>query len=297
MNILLTGATGLIGRALIGYWQGHHQLTILTRNAAAAKQCLGIDGRYFESLTDIDLNTIDAVINLAGEPIANKRWSETQKEKICQSRWQLTELLVEKIQHCSTPPKVLISGSAIGFYGRQGSTVVTEEYSSFYPEFSHDICARWENLAQRAASPQTRVCLLRTGIVLSNKGGALAKMLPLFKLGLGGPIGDGKQMMSWVHLDDMVRIIDFLLQHDDLSGPFNATAPRPVSNKQFSQLLAERFGKKAPFTVPAFVLRLAFGEMADLLLFGQNVQPKRLLDHGFEFHHVTLKDALNALQF
>jgi uncharacterized protein (TIGR01777 family) len=297
MNILITGATGLIGRALVAQWQHQHQLHILTRSSLKAKEILAIDANYQHSLDDIDLNQIDAVINLAGEPIADRRWSESQKQKICQSRWQITEALAEKIQQCTTPPTVLISGSAIGFYGRQGSAVVTEEYNSYYPEFSHDICARWENLAQRAASTHTRVCLLRTGIVLSSKGGALGKMLPLFKLGLGGPIGDGQQFMSWIHLEDMVRLIDFLLQRDDLSGPFNATAPRPVSNKQFSQLLAERFGKKAPFTVPAFVLRLAFGEMADILLFGQNVQPKRLLDNGFQFHHPQLKEALNALQF
>ena len=297
MNILITGATGLIGRALVAQWRGQHQLHILTRSSVKAKEILTIEANYQHSLDDINLNQIDAVINLAGEPIADKRWSETQKEKICQSRWQITEALAEKIQQCTTPPKVLISGSAIGFYGRQGNTVVTEEHSSFYPEFSHDICARWENLAQRAAGTNTRVCLLRTGIVLSGKGGALGKMLPLFKYGLGGPIGDGQQFMSWIHLEDMVRLIDFLLQRENLTGPFNATAPRPVSNKQFSQLLAERFGKKAPFTVPAFVLRLAFGEMADLLLFGQNVQPKRLLDSGFEFHYQQLKDALNALQF
>lgn len=297
MKILITGATGLIGRALVAQWQGQHQLYILSRSVAKAREILAIDASYDQSLDDIDLNQIDAVINLAGEPIADKRWTELQKQKICQSRWQLTETLAEKIQQCATPPKVLISGSAIGFYGRQGNTVVTEEHSSFYPEFSHDICARWENLAQRAAGAKTRVCLLRTGIVLSGKGGALAKMLPLFKLGLGGPIGDGQQFMSWIHLDDMVRLIDFLLQHDDLSGPFNATAPRPVSNKQFSQLLAERFGKKAPFTVPAFVLRLAFGEMADILLYGQNVQPKRLVDRGFQFHYPQLKEAFNALQF
>jgi uncharacterized protein (TIGR01777 family) len=297
MNILITGATGLIGRALVKQWQGQHQLHILSRSSVKARQCLAIDGSYYQSLDDVDLNQIDAVINLAGEPIANKRWSKAQKQKICQSRWQLTEALAEKIQQCTTPPKVLLSGSAIGFYGRQGSTVVTEEHSSFYPEFSHDICARWENLAQRAASHQTRVCMLRTGIVLSSEGGALAKMLPPFKLGLGGPLGDGKQFMSWVHLTDMVRLIDFLLQRDDLTGAFNATAPRPVTNKQFSQLLAERFNKKAPFTVPAFVLRLAFGEMSDLLLFGQNVHPRRLVDSGFEFHYPQLKDALNALQF
>ncbi|WP_288740235.1 TIGR01777 family oxidoreductase [uncultured Rheinheimera sp.] len=297
MKILITGATGLIGRALVAQWQDQHQLVILSRSVAKAREILAIDASYHQSLDEIDFNQLDAVVNMAGEAIADKRWSESQKQKICQSRWQITEALVEKIQHCTTPPKVLISGSAIGFYGRQGSQIVTEEHSSFYPEFSHDICARWENLAQRAAGEHTRVCILRTGIVLSSKGGALSKMLPLFKLGLGGPVGDGKQFMSWIHLDDMVRLIDFLLYRDDLSGPFNATAPRPVTNKQFSQLLAERFGKKAPFTVPAFVLRLAFGEMADLLLFGQNVQPKRLLDNSFEFHHPQLKEALNALQF
>ncbi|MCA1928741.1 TIGR01777 family oxidoreductase [Rheinheimera sp.] len=297
MNILITGATGLIGRALVAKWQGQHQLHILSRSAVRARQTLAIDANYQESLEQFDLNQIDAVINLAGEPIADRRWTESQKEKICQSRWQITEALAEKIQQCPTPPKVLLSGSAIGFYGRQGDTVVTEDYKSFYPEFSHDICARWENLAQRAAGEKTRVCLLRTGIVLSNKGGALSKMLPLFKFGLGGPIADGQQFMSWIHIEDMVNLIEFLLLHDDLSGPFNATAPRPVSNKDFSQLLAERFGKKAPFTVPAFILRLAFGEMADLLLFGQNVQPKRLLDSGFQFHYPKLKEALNALQF
>lgn len=297
MNILITGATGLIGQALVAKWYGQHQLHIISRSVVRARQLLAVEANYQESLQHINLNQIDAVINLAGEPIADKRWSEAQKEQICQSRWQITEALAEKIQQCTKPPRVLISGSAIGFYGRQGSTVVTEDYKSFYPEFSHDICARWENLAQRAASEKTRVCLLRTGIVLSNKGGALAKMLPLFKLGLGGPIADGQQFMSWIHIEDMVSLIDFLLHHDDLSGPFNATAPRPVSNKDFSQQLAERFGKKAPFAVPAFILRLAFGEMADLLLFGQNVQPKRLLDSGFQFHYPKLKDALNALQF
>lgn len=297
MNILITGATGLIGSALVQHWQGQHQLHLHSRNVDKARQQLQLEANYQSSLDSFDFNQLDAIINLAGEPIADKRWTESQKQKICQSRWQLTEAIAEKIQHCTTPPKVLINGSAIGFYGRQGSTVVTEEYNSFYPEFSHDICARWENLAQRAASPHTRVCLLRTGIVLSSEGGALAKMLPLFKLGLGGPIGDGQQFMSWIHLEDMVALIDFLLQRDDLAGAFNATAPRPVSNKQFSQLLAERFAKKAPLTVPAFMLRLVFGEMADLLLFGQNVQPKRLVDSGFKFSYPQLKDALNALQF
>jgi uncharacterized protein (TIGR01777 family) len=297
MNILITGATGLIGRALIAFWQQQHQLHLLSRSVTRARQELAIEANYQQSLDAVDLNRIDVVINLAGEPIAGKRWSETQKEKICQSRWQLTEALAEKIRQCSTPPKALISGSAVGFYGRQGSAVITEEYRSFYPEFSHDVCARWENLAQRVAGPLTRVCLLRTGLVLSSRGGALERMLPLFKLGLGGPLAQGQQFMSWIHLEDMVRLIDFLVMRDDLDGVFNATAPRPVSNKQFSQLLAERVGRKAVFKIPAVLLRLVFGEMADLVLFGQNVQPKRLLDSGFQFRYPQLREALNALQF
>lgn len=220
MRILLTGGTGLIGSALLKHWQNEHQLTVLTRTVRPGSSAV----QYITDLAKVDFNQLDAVINLAGEPIADKRWTDAQKDRICQSRWQLTEQLVQHITAASTPPAVLISGSAIGFYGRQGEQEISEEYQAFFPEFSHDICARWENLAWQANSPQTRVCLIRTGVVLAANGGALKKMLPPFKLGLGGKIGSGDQYMSWIHLDDMVALIDFLLHNDQISGAVNATA-------------------------------------------------------------------------
>lgn len=295
MRILLTGATGLIGSALVGLWQQYHQITVLTRSVPKAQLQLDSGLIVVTSLSQVDFNQIDVVVNLAGEPIANKRWTESQKERICQSRWQLTEQLVGFIQQATTPPHTLINASAVGFYGRQSGESIDESYQSYYPEFSHDICARWENLANRAKSAATRVCIVRIGIVLAPKGGALAKMLPPFKLGLGGRIGDGEQYMSWIHLDDLTAAFDFLLTHPELEGVFNGTSPMAVPNKQWTKLLAERLGRPALLPMPALVVKLLFGEMSDLLLFGQNVYPKRLLDAGFQFKYNQLRAALQAL--
>lgn len=291
MRILLTGGTGLIGSALLKHWQNEHQLTVLTRTMRPGSSAV----QYITDLAKVDFNQLDAVINLAGEPIADKRWTDAQKDRICQSRWQLTEQLVQHIRAASTPPAVLISGSAIGFYGRQGEQEISEEYQAFFPEFSHDICARWENLAWQANSPQTRVCLIRTGVVLAANGGALKKMLPPFKLGLGGKIGSGDQYMSWIHLDDMVALIDFLLHNDQISGAVNATAPKPVTNAVFSTELAKRLKRPTLLPMPAPVLKLLFGEMSDILLYGQRVIPKKLLDAGFQFRYPNLQLALAAL--
>jgi uncharacterized protein (TIGR01777 family) len=291
MRILLTGGTGLIGSALLKHWQNEHQLTVLTRTVRPGSSAV----QYITDLAKVDFNQLDAVINLAGEPIADKRWTDAQKDRICQSRWQLTEQLVQHITAASTPPAVLISGSAIGFYGRQGEQEISEEYQAFFPEFSHDICARWENLAWQANSPQTRVCLIRTGVVLAANGGALKKMLPPFKLGLGGKIGSGDQYMSWIHLDDMVVLIDFLLHNDQISGAVNATAPKPVTNAIFSTELAKRLKRPALLPMPAPVLKLLFGEMSDILLYGQRVIPKKLLDAGVQFRYPNLQQALAAL--
>ncbi|MDP4536393.1 TIGR01777 family oxidoreductase [Alkalimonas collagenimarina] len=295
MNILITGGTGLIGQALVKRLRSEHEFTVLSRSAEKVKSLFGHDIVCCESLDKIDISRYDAVINLAGEPIADKRWTDKQKKRICHSRWDLTEQLSAKIQQANPAPKVLISGSAIGFYGRQDANRIDESHTDFYPEFSHDICARWENLAQRAASQTTRVCLLRTGIVLAKNGGALKKMLPPFKLGLGGKIGDGQQYMSWIHIDDMVTLIDFLLCHSELSGPINATAPRAVNNSAFTEALAARLKKPARLPMPAFMARVLFGEMADLLLYGQNVYPQKLLQAGFEFQFSDIKSALQAL--
>ena len=296
MRILITGASGLVGSALVRLWQNQHQLIVLSRSFEKIQRQFGNTVQAVDSLTKVDFNQLDMVVNLAGEPIANRRWSKAQKDRICQSRWQLTEQLVSAIQQASTPPHTLINASAVGFYGRQSAEAIDESYQSYYPEFSHDICARWENLANRARSAQTRVCILRIGIVLAANGGALKKMLPPFKLGLGGVIGNGEQYMSWIHLDDLVAIFEFLLQQPQCQGVFNATAPMAVSNKQWTKILAERLGKPALLPMPAFAMKLIFGEMSDLLLFGQNVYPQRLLDSGFHFKFTQFRAALQDLK-
>lgn len=297
MRILLTGATGLIGQALCQRWQHQHQLICLSRNVAKAQRQSDLAVHWTDTLSSVDFNQLDVVVNLAGEPIAAKRWSDKQKQRICQSRWQLTEQIAGAILQASTPPALLINGSAIGFYGRQHSGSIDESFQTFYPDFSHDICARWENLAMRAQTDKTRVCILRTGIVLSAHGGALSRMLPAYRLGLGGKLGDGQQYMSWVHLEDLLNIIEFMLRHNECHGIYNATAPMGVTNQQFSKLLAERLGKPELLPLPAFALRLLFGEMADLLLFGQQVYPQRLLDAGFQFQYSQLRPALASLAF
>jgi len=295
MRILITGATGLIGKALVQRWQHQHQLICLSRDIVKAQRQSDPAVHWTDNLASVDFNQLDIVVNLAGEPIAAKRWTVQQKERICQSRWQITEQIAGAILQANTPPQLLINGSAIGFYGRQSAGSIDERCTTFYPDFSHDICARWENLAMRAQTEKTRVCILRTGIVLSDNGGALSKMLPAYRFGLGGKLGDGEQYMSWIHLDDMVGIIEFMLEHAECQGVYNATAPMAVTNKQFSKLLAERLAKPELLPLPAFALRLLFGEMADLLLFGQQVYPKRLLDAGYHFHYSQLRAALAAL--
>ncbi len=296
MNILMTGATGFIGTALIGVLQKSHtqaKFTILSRNPEQAKNRLGQQHQYLKSLDELsDLNQFDAVINLAGEPIVAKRWTPAQKHKICQSRWKITEQLSQLIQISSEPPKCFISASAIGFYGSQGKQKL-DESSLSKEEFSHHICEHWEKLALEAQS-HTRVCIVRIGIVLGN-GGALAKMLPPFKLGLGGPIGHGEQGMSWIHIDDLCGLIDFLLSTDTAQGIYNGTAPNPVSNGEFSKALGNALGKPAIITTPAFVLKLAMGEMSELITNGQYVYPTHATEQGFNFHYPFVNQALSQI--
>lgn len=300
MKILLTGGTGLIGRSLVVELirQGHF-IVLYTRDKTNARQRFEAPCPHFDAiidcLDDVDFNKLDAVINLAGEPIVDKRWTEKQKQVLCDSRWLLTRDISSKILAAETPPSVFISGSAIGVYGRQGETHVDESLTDFYPEFSSKLCLQWEKYAGKADTDKTRVCLLRTGIVLSEKGGALAKMLPAFRLGLGGPISHGQQAMSWVHIQDMVAMIIFLLEQPELRGAFNMTSPNPVSNKTFSKTLASTLNKPCIFKVPAWVLKLAMGEMSDLLIYGQYVYPQKLEDAGYVFRHPQLKSALNQL--
>ncbi|MEX3238308.1 TIGR01777 family oxidoreductase [Serratia quinivorans] len=294
MRVLITGATGLIGSSLTQRLLGlSHQITVLSRNVQRARERFGEQVSYWPTLQDKpSLDGFDAVINLAGEPIADKRWSKAQKERLCHSRWDLTEQLVKLINAGSAPPSVLISGSATGYYGDQGQAVVTEDEAP-HDEFTHQLCQRWESLALQAQSDATRVCLLRTGVVLAAKGGALAKMLPPFRLGLGGPIGDGRQYLPWIHLEDMVDGIVYLLDHQTLQGPFNMVAPYPVHNEQFAAQLANVLDRPAFLRVPAFAMRLLMGEAAVLVLGGQRAVPKRLEEAGFSFRFLELEQALD----
>ncbi|MNB77074.1 Epimerase family protein [compost metagenome] len=292
MKILVTGGTGLIGRHLISRLQVlKHDVTVVTRNAEKARQLLGNSVGIWKGLAEHqNLDGFDAVINLAGEPIADKRWTEEQKQRLCDSRWNITQKLVDLFHASATPPSVLISGSAAGYYGDLGEVVVTEEEPP-HNEFTHKLCARWEQIACGAQSDTTRVCLLRTGVVLAPKGGILAKMLPVFKLGLGGPMGSGRQYLAWIHIDDMVNGILWLLDND-LRGPFNMVSPYPVRNEQFAHALGHALKRPAVLRAPATAIRLMMGESSVLVLGGQRALPKRLEASGFAFRWYDLEEAL-----
>jgi conserved hypothetical protein TIGR01777 len=293
MKILVTGGTGLIGRHLIArLLELGHSIIVVTRSPEKARQFLSSDVEFWKGLNERKtLDGIDAVINLAGEPIADKRWTQEQKRRLCNSRWQMTQQLVDLFAASSQPPGVFISGSAAGYYGDLGEVVVTEDEPP-HNEFTHKLCARWEQIACGAQSETTRVCLLRTGVVLAPKGGILAKMVPPFKLGLGGPIGNGRQYLAWIHIDDMVNGILWLLDND-LRGPFNMVSPYPVRNEQFAHALGHALKRPAILRVPATAIRLLMGESSVLVLGGQRALPKRLEDAGFAFRWYDLEEALS----
>ncbi|WKX25728.1 TIGR01777 family oxidoreductase [Tatumella ptyseos] len=296
MKILITGATGLIGQRLTQALlnQSHH-ITALTRSPQRATKILGPQVELLNSLDGLSsLDGFEAVINLAGEPIADKRWTAAQKQKLCDSRWQLTAQVAELIKASAKPPSVLISGSAVGYYGDQGQAVVTEERSP-HQEFTWQLCSRWEALALEAQSANTRVCLLRTGVVLSSEGGALAKMVLPFRMGVGGPFGNGQQYMPWIHIDDMLNATLFLLNQPALKGPFNMVAPTPVRNQQFSEQLAKVLHRPCFMRVPAVAVRCLMGESAVLVLGGQQAVPQRLMDAGYQFRYSTLQPALEEV--
>ncbi|WP_345868851.1 TIGR01777 family oxidoreductase [Shewanella algae] len=295
MNILLTGATGFVGSELAQQLAKRHRLTILSRNPAAAEQKLALaQTRYIDSLqTPGLLEEIDAIINLAGEPIVAKRWSDEQKQRICHSRWDITEQLATLVRNSQKKPQVFLSASAVGFYGRQGPEPI-DENATPHDEFSHKVCAQWEQKAL-AVADLTRVCIFRIGIVLGKDGGALAKMLPAFKLGLGGPIGHGRQGMSWIMREDLLRLIEFLLENEACRGIYNATAPQPVSNRDFSKALGKALHRPACLPAPALALQLAMGEMSTLLTEGQFVLPVHAQADGFEFNYPEINHAMRTL--
>jgi uncharacterized protein (TIGR01777 family) len=293
MRILITGGTGLIGRQLCAVLltQGH-ELTVLSRRPqTVASKC----GEGVHAMAGLDEWTservFDAVINLAGEPIVDAYWSAKRKQVLLDSRVRLTEKLVQRIAATQQKPAVLLSGSAVGYYGSGGEMVLDEAMAAGH-DFPSELCASWESAARAAEQSGVRVCLLRTGLVLSDRGGLLGRMLLPFKLALGARLGDGKQWMSWVHIDDYVAMVVRLLHDASLNGAFNMTAPAPVTNTEFTQTLAQTLHRPALFVAPSFVLKLAMGERACLLLEGQHVIPKRLQSSGFQFAHPRLDGAL-----
>jgi uncharacterized protein (TIGR01777 family) len=296
MNYIITGGTGLIGKALINSLKTKSTtITVLTRDINKASSLFNNEIKCIDSLLPSHLENIDTVINLAGEPIAERRWSHNQKHRICESRWDITEKLSHLISIAKKPPSLFISGSAIGIYGRQGNKPIDENFSHYNKEFTHEVCSKWEQIALEASSKYTRVAILRTGIVLNKKSGALAKMLLPFKLGLGGKVGKGDQYMSWIHLQDMISAILHIIENKALSGPINMTSPNAVTNQTFSKTLSTELHRPCLFTPPPALLKLIFGEMADLLLFGQNVIPQKLVTTGFRYKHAELANALKDL--
>lgn len=298
MRVLITGGTGLIGRALCKALlaDGHH-VTVLTRRPELLRKRCGPDvlpmaalGQWWHD------QQYDAVINLAGEPIFDRKWTGQQKRRIWTSRVRLTEELVQRIVHADRKPAVLLSGSAIGYYGNRGDVPLNEN-SGNGDDFGAKLCAAWEQAARRARNSDVRVCLLRTGAVLSRDGGMLARMLPAFRLGLGARLGDGRQWLSWIHIDDYVAMVQELLANPKASGAYNMTAPSPVTNAEFTATLASLLHRPAPFAAPAWLLRLALGERSALLLEGQKVLPTGIEQLGYRFAHPRLDEALRSLLY
>ena len=288
MHVLITGGTGFIGQALVRALlaQGH-AVSVLTRDCAKAASVLPQGAGAVERLEGL---APQAVVNLCGENLGAHRWNEARQRAFVESRAGTTRRLVEWLKSLPQKPRVLVSGSAVGYYGSRGDEALTEDAAAGN-EFQSELCAGWEHEARGAEALGVRVCRIRIGIVLG-PGGALAAMKLPFQLGLGGPLGNGTQWMSWIHRDDLVNLILWLLTDDARSGAYNATAPRPVTNREFAQALGASLHRPAPFPMPAFAVKLLVGGMAHLLLTGQKVLPARAQAEGFRFRYPDLPSAL-----
>lgn len=313
MNILISGGSGFIGQALSLYLQDDLNTPSIpnhssTQNTSANITWLTRDTNQphpdsvslmsYEQLKTTEA-TFEVIINLAGAGIADKRWSEERKELLMQSRLKPTQALLDYIERIANKPKLLLSGSAVGWYGAQGDKTL-DETSGFVDDFAHQICASWEEQASLATQFGVPVALVRTGIVIHPKGGMIAKLLTPFKMGVGGQLGSGEQIMSWISLQDWVRAAILIIEEQlnqtskavENVKIYNFTSPTPVSNKQFTKQLGDWLNRPTVMTLPEWLLKLMFGEMATLLIDGQKVLPTALLDLGFEFKHETIQQAL-----
>ena len=316
MNILIRGGSGFLGSAFSEAIRKRYQkddnmeqVTWLRRDSKK-EHSTDIKMMKYDELEQSD-QSLDVILNLAGAAIADKRWSDARKEQLLASRIKPTEALLDFIARSSSKPKLLVSGSAIGWYGPQGDKSLTES-SGFNADFSHKLCDDWEQLALKATDYGVPVAIVRTGVVIHPKGGMVSKLLTPFKMGVGGQLGDGKQIMSWISRTDWVRAVIFIIEQHLSSQRqqvnsidntlttanatpalvYNLTAPNPVTNHTFTKMLGAWLHRPTFFTLPAFLLKLMFGEMSTLLIDGQKVPPQALLDAGFEFEHTALEHAL-----
>lgn len=300
MKIVISGATGFVGSLLVERLRSQgHSLALLSRQPARAAYTSneqwftwqpGSSGPWEKSV-----DGVDGIINLAGEPIAGKRWTESQKEKIRASRIDTTRALVTAIGRAKEKPKFMVSASAVGYYGSRGDETLTEE-SAAGKDFLGRLCVSWEQEATKAEGYGVRVALLRTGIVLGRGKGALAKMVTPFKLFVGGPLGSGKQRFPWIHIEDELALILFLAENPDAKGPFNATAPNPVTMEEFCKALGKVLNRPSWTSVPASALTLLLGELADMILSGQRAVPAAAQKLGYRFKYANVGEALQSLR-
>lgn len=300
MKVIVTGSTGLVGRALVrSLLADGHEVTRLVRGDAQGFRAPGTAAVHWDpERGEIDAQALeghDAAVHLAGENIGEGRWDDEKKRRIIESRVKGTTLLADALAGLSAKPKVLVSASATGFYGDRGAEILREESASGN-NFVSEVCREWEKSTLAASQAGIRVVHLRIGVVLDAEGGALPRMLTPFKLGLGGKVGSGSQYMSWITLEDLIGVMRRAVEDESLRGPVNAVAPGAVTNAEFTKALGGALGRPTIFAVPAFAARLAFGETADeLLLASTRVEPARLKEAGFEFKHPEIEGALRSV--
>ncbi|RME50281.1 MAG: TIGR01777 family protein [Caldilineae bacterium] len=298
MHVIITGGTGLIGRALTqSLLADGHRVTVLSRSPGAVRglpsgaEVVGWDARTAQGWGHLAAEA-DAIVNLAGAGIAEGRWTAARKKLILESRVNAGKAVVEAIEGATPRPKVLIQASAVGYYGPHGDEILTEDAAPG-SDFLAQVCVAWEASTQAVEALGVRRAVIRTGVVLSMQGGAFPRLVLPFRFFAGGPLGSGRQRFPWIHIDDQVAAIRFLIEHEEASGPFNLAAPNPPTNREFVQQLGKAMGRPALLPVPALALRLLFGEMATVLLDGQRAVPAALERAGFRF---TYPEALPALR-
>lgn len=296
-HMLITGGTGFLGGNIAAHALAKgYRVSVITRNPEKALQTLPPGVLPYTRVQEVDdLSNVSCLVNMAGEPLAGGRWTEKRKQLFFESRVGFTENLFRHFDALGKAPPIIISGSAVGYYGPHNDKLL-DEFAKFHDSYAHQLCADWEKAAKQFEALGSRVCRVRTGIVLDQSQGALAKMLTPFRLGLGGVLGSGLQWMPWIHIDDYVALIFHLIKRTDIRGAVNGTAPNAVTNREFTKTLGKVLKRPTIFTMPSPLAKLLFGEMAkELLLTGQRVYPQKALDTGFEFRFPDLEATLREL--